>query len=59
MLWDWRLKADFRKGMEAGLVLKEWEGFVDIEMKGLGPARWREQCQERNRGWRAGDMCCK
>ena len=45
--------------MEAGLVLKEWEGFVYIEMKGPGLARWREQCQERNRGWRAEDMCCK
>ena len=49
MLWDWRFKGDSRKDLEAGLVFKEWEGFVHIEMKGPGLARWRDRCQERKK----------
>lgn len=56
MLWDWRFKEDFMEEMEIGLVLKEWEIFMYIEMKGQGLVRWREQCEERKRGERAGDM---
>ena len=68
MLWEMR-KGESGLELEAqsrlpgrdgiGVVLKEWEGFAHIKMKGQSLVRWGQQCQERNRSGRVGAMCHK
>lgn len=45
--------------MEVGLVLKEWEGFIHIEVKGQGLVRWGGSNDKKGIGVGEEGICCE